>query len=39
MKRPHLIRPDYEDRITDEHWLVYAVEAAQIVIVAARHHY
>ena len=35
----HQLAGYWSRRITDEHRLVYAVEAEQIVIVAARHHY
>ncbi|GAA3888104.1 type II toxin-antitoxin system mRNA interferase toxin YoeB [Leifsonia kafniensis] len=35
----HQLAGYWSRRITDEHRLVYAVEADQIVIVAARHHY
>lgn len=35
----HQLAGYWSRRITDEHRLVYAVEADQIVIVAVRHHY
>lgn len=35
----HQLSGYWSRRITDEHRLVYAVEADHIIIVAARHHY
>lgn len=35
----HQLAGYWSRRVTDEHRLVYAVEADQIVIVAVRHHY
>jgi toxin YoeB len=35
----HQLSGYWSRRITDEHRLVYAVEAEHIIIVAARHHY